>query len=376
MSRPTSERAAVLLGHGAGALPPAAGARGTARHAWLDSTMSVTLLAPAGAAFDDEAAVAAWARRAWADLAGPGDDAVPSPVAWRAGRRRRAVVGVTWPSAELAATAPGLRSMAPLWAGVLAHAAKVLPGDGAQRLVVAEGPALTLIDLEDGVPQRWSTLALARADAAALGQAAAGAAGPVWVAGHSLAGEPPVGVQPLPGLGLPSQAPPALLQALRPQERAEPALRRAPPLAPRLGLALLATAAAVAALAALAAWDARQAWAAAAARAEARERIGAALAAAQQRLHQPWALRWAAAESAQPEGGGWLRLEQRRDSATLLLVGEAESPAAALAVVRRIAVAPGVAEATLLRSESPGAAARARFELGVRVAEAGIEGPR
>ena len=38
--------------------------------------MSLTLLAPPGAAFDDEAAVRAWAGRAWQDLSTQGDEAV------------------------------------------------------------------------------------------------------------------------------------------------------------------------------------------------------------------------------------------------------------------------------------------------------------
>ena len=64
VSRPMSE--ALLLGHGPGATPPrqlAAEAARAARHGWLDATMSVTLLAPPGARWADEAAVRDWARR-------------------------------------------------------------------------------------------------------------------------------------------------------------------------------------------------------------------------------------------------------------------------------------------------------------------------
>jgi hypothetical protein len=133
-------------------------------------------------------------------------------------------------------------------------------------------------------------------------------------------------------------------------------------------------------VAASGAWEARQAWQLALDRAEARQRLavtqarqrsdsGIGTAQARQRLQQPWGARWAVAESAPPAGGAWLRLEQRRDAPRLVLVGEAESAAAALAVSRRIAAQPGVAEATLLRSESSGDATRARFELGVRLAE-------
>jgi hypothetical protein len=385
VSRPTSERAAALVGHGVGATPPRALAGDDLRHAWLDATMSITLLAPAGAAFDDESAVRAWARRAWQDLAVPGDAvAAPESVAWRAGRRRTATVGVTWPGDELAALPATLHSLAPLWAGVLARALQALPGDGPWRLVVAEGRALTLIDVEGGVPCRWATLALARDEAAGLAQALEHAPGPVWAAGHSLAGELPSRVRAVPGLGPPSQASAALLHLLQSVEAAEPALRRAPPFSRRVGAALLATAGVVLALAAQAAWSAHDAWRGAQARAEARERLAeargrqlqraAALhATARQRLQQPWGLRWTVAEAAQPTGGGWLRLEQRRDSPTLLLVGEADTPSEALAVARRIAVVRGVSEAVLLRSDAaaaPAAGGRARFEIGVRLAEA------
>ena len=385
MSRPTPEHGVVLVGHGVGATPPQALAGDGLRHAWLDATMSITLLAPPGAAFEDELAVRAWARRAWQDLADPGDAALaPEPVAWRAGRHGSAAVGVTWPGDDLAALPANLRSLAPLWAGVLERALETLPGDAPWRLVVAEGRALTLIDVDDGVPFRWATLALARDEAAGLVQALEHAPGPVWVAGHSLAGGLPAAVRAVPGLGLPSQAASALLLLLLEVEAAEPSLRRAPPLSRRLGAALLATAGLVLALAAHAAWVTHDAWRGAQARAEARDRLvearsrqlqrAAALhAAARQRLQQPWGLRWAVAEAAQPTGGAWLRLEQRRDSATLLLVGEADSPSEALAVSRRIAAVPGVGEAAMLRSDaaaSPAGGGRARFEIGVRLVEA------
>jgi hypothetical protein len=388
VSRPLSDPAHVLVGHGVGATPPQSLGTALLRHAWLDATMSVTTLAPRGAAFADEAAVRAWANRAWQELSVPGDVApAPRPVVWRAGRGAAAVVGVTWPDDEVAAMPAALRSLAPLWAGVLARAMLAEPGasvDGPWRLVVAEGRALTLIDMADGAPATWATLALARNDAALLAQAQARAPGPVWVAGHSLPGDCPTGVRVLPGLGTPSQTPAALLALLQSAERAEPALRHAPLIATRLGAALLATALAVLLLAGLSAWESHSAWEAARARAEARARLAEAerrqvqdararQAAARQRLEQPWALRWAAAEAAQPAGGGWLRLEQRRDAGTLLLAGEAESPSDALAVSRRIAAVPGVAEALLLRSEvtgGAGAGSRARFELGVRLVEA------
>jgi hypothetical protein len=361
-----------------------------ARHGWLDATMSVTLLAPPGARWADEAAVRDWARRSWLELAGPADDggAPPAPVAWRAGRGAIAAVGATWSVGEAldgARALQGLRSLAPLWAGVLAHWSALPVAAGAARLIVAEGRALTVIDCADGVPQQWSTAAPMGGAAPGLLSLCAGAPGGVWVAGHSLPGDLPAGVQAVPGLGSPSQAPEALLQALREQlpdaSRVEPALRRAPPLSPRVGLALLGTAMLVLLVAVATAWDTRQAWQAAQARAEARQRVAdaqarqrqggdAAEAAARQRLQQPWGARWAAAEAAQPDGGGWLRLEQRRDAARLVLVGEAESPAEALAVARRIAAQPGVAEAVVLRSETQAAASRARFEIGVRLAEA------
>jgi hypothetical protein len=383
---------ALLLGHGPGATPPrqlAAEAAHVARHGWLDATMSVTLLAPAGARWDDEAAVRDWARRAWLELAGPADDggAPPAPVAWRAGRGGDAAVGATWGVGDAPDGAPallGLRSLAPLWAGVLAHWSALPVAAGAARLIVAEGRALTVIDCADGVPQQWSTAAPMGGAAPGLLTLCAAAPGGVWVAGHSLTGPLPTGVQVVPGLGLPSQAPEALLQALREQlpdaSRVEPALRRAPPLSPRVGLALLGTALLVLLVAVATAWEARQAWQAAQTRAEARQRVAdtqarqrqggdAAEAAARQRLQQPWGARWAAAEVAQPGGGGWLRLEQRRDAARLVLVGEAESPAEALAVARRIAAQPGVAEAVVLRSEMQAAASRARFEVGVRLTE-------
>jgi hypothetical protein len=386
---------ALLLGHGPGATPPrqlAADVTRAARHGWLDATMSVTLLAPPGARWADEAAVRDWARRAWLELAGPAEDGgpPPAPVAWRAGRARAAApeaAGATWCVGEAMDTAlalTGLRSLAPLWAGVLAHWSTQPAADGAARLIVAEGRALTVIDCADGVPQQWSTAAPMGGAAPGLLSLCAGAPGGVWVAGHSLPGALPAGVQAVPGLGVPSQGPEALLQALREQlpdaARVEPALRRAPPLSPRVGLALLGTALLVLVMAAATAWDARQAWQAAQARAEARQRVAdtqarqrhggdAAEAAARQRLQQPWGARWAAAEAAQPAGGGWLRLEQRRDAARLVLVGEAESPAEALAVARRIAAQPGVAEAVVLRSETQAAASRARFEIGVRLAE-------
>lgn len=384
MSRPMSERGVALVGHGAGATPPQALAVDGLRHAWLDATMSITLLAPPGAAFDDELAVRAWARRAWQDLVVPGDGVTtPEPVVWRAGRRDREAVGVTWPGDELAALPATLRSLAPLWAGVLARAQDALPADGPWRLVVAEGRALTLIDVNDGVPRRWSTLALARNEAAGLLQALEHAPGPVWVAGHSLAGDLPAQVRAVPGLGRPSQAAAALLHPLKEAEAAQPALRRAPPLSRRLGAALLVTAGLVVALAAQAAWSAHEAWRGAYARAEVRDQLAeshdrqqkraAALhAAARQRLHQPWGLRWTLAEAAQPVGGGWLRLEQRRDTPTLLLVGEAASPSEALAVSRRIAAVPGVGDAAMLRSDtaaSPAGGGRARFEIGLRLAE-------
>ena len=381
MSRPTSEPAAVLVGHGVGATPPHALAGATARHAWLDTTMSLTLLAPPGAAFDDEAAVRAWAGRAWQDLSSPGDEAVaPEPVAWRAGRRGSAVVGVTWPAAELLALPAALRSVAPLWAGVLARALASLRAEKAWRLVIAEGRSLTLIDVEQALPVRWARLALRRDDAALLEQALPKASGPVWVAGHSLQGELPAGVQMVPGLGTPTQAPSALLAALSGTERAEPALRRPPLLSRRVGALLLATALLVLGLASHTAWVAHEAWRNAQARAESRDRLAeqhgrerqrqqAQWAAVRQRLDQPWALRWAAAEAAQPADGGWLRLEQRRDSTSLLLVGEAGAPAEALAVARRIAALPGVQDAQLLRSEVAGREGRARFELAVVLAE-------
>lgn len=381
MSRPTSERAAVLVGHGVGATPPHALAGATAHHAWLDATMSLTLLAPPGAAFDDEGAVRAWAGRAWQDLSTPGDEAVaPEPVAWRAGRRGAAVVGVTWPAAEMLALPAVLRTVAPLWAGVLARAQASLRAEKAWRLVVAEGRSLTLIDVEQAVPVRWTRLALRRDDAALLEQALPNASGPVWVAGHSLQGELPGGVQVVRGLGSPTQQPSALLEALSGAERAEPALRRPPLLSRRMGAVLLATALLVLALASHTAWVAHEAWRNAQARAEARDRLAdqqgrerqrqqAQWAAVQQRLDQPWALRWAAAEAAQPADGGWLRLEQRRDSTTLLLVGEAGAPSEALAVARRIAAVPGVQDAQLLRSEVAGRDGRARFELAVVLSE-------
>jgi hypothetical protein len=298
---------ALLLGHGPGATPPAqmaAGAVSAARHGWLDATMSVTLLAPPGARWADEAAVRDWARRSWLELAGPADDggAPPAPFAWRAGRGATAAVGATWSVGEAldgARALQGLRSLAPLWAGVLAHWSALPVAAGAARLIVAEGRALTVIDCADGVPQQWSTAAPMGGAAPGLLSLCAGAPGGVWVAGHSLPGALPAGVQAVPGLGSPSQAPEALLRALREQlpeaGRVEPALRRAPPLSPRVGLALLGTALLVLLVAVATAWDTRQAWQAAQARAEARQRVAdtqarqrqggdAAEAAARQRL--------------------------------------------------------------------------------------------
>lgn len=377
MSRPTSEP--VLLGHGAGATPVAQASAHAARVAWLDATMTATLLAPAGAQFADAAAVQAWARRAWLALAGPGDEAMaPEPVPWRAGRGGDAAVGATWLVADVA-TGPW-RAMAPLWAGVLAHWAAQAASAGAARLVVAEGRIWTLIDCRDAVPVNWACAAAPGDDAPAWQPILADAPGPVWVAGHSWPGRLPPGVRVVDGLGAPAQAPGPLLQALSAQVAAEPSFRRAPALSPRVGLALVVTAALVLLVAAASAWEARQAWQLALDRADTRQRLaatqarqrsdaGAGSAQARERLQQPWAARWAVAEAAPPAGGAWLRLEQRRDAPRLVLVGDAESPAAALAVSRRIAAHPGVTEATLLRSESSGEATRARFEIGVRLAE-------
>jgi hypothetical protein len=370
----------VLLGHGPGATPAAELGAHPAQVAWLDATMTATLLASAGAVFTDAKAVQAWARRSWLALAGPGDDApAPDPVAWRAGRGADAAIGATWLVTDVA-KGPW-RAMTPLWAGVLAHWAAQAASAGAARLVVAEGRRWTVIDCRDGVPVSWSCAAAPTGDEHAAWQTMrTDAPGPVWVAGHSWPGPLPPGVQVVDGLGPPSQAAAPLLRALAAQAAAEPSFRRAPALSRRVGLALVGTAALVLLVAASGAWEARQAWQLALDRAEARQRLavtqarqrsdsGIGTAQARQRLQQPWGARWAVAESAPPAGGAWLRLEQRRDAPRLVLVGEAESPAAALAVSRRIAAQPGVAEATLLRSESSGDATRARFELGVRLAE-------
>jgi len=304
------------------------------------------------------------------------------PVAWRAGDGAAAVAGASWPVGGDAAALQGLDSLAPLWAGVLAHWASLPLAQGPARLVVVEGRALTLIDCVDGVPRQWVTAAVDLGDDVVLANVRSPSADAVWVAGHSGPSSLPQGLQPVPGLGLPSQGAPALLQALQQGlpdiGRVEPAFRRAPPLSPRVGAALLGTSLLVLLLASAGSWDAWQAWQGAQVRAEARQRLAATQArqrqggdaaqqAALQRLQQPWAERWAAAEAAQPAGGGWLRLEQRRDVPRLLLAGEADSPAEALAVARRISLQPAVAEASVLRSESQAATARARFEVGVRL---------
>lgn len=393
MSRPTPEAggtaAAWLVGDGPGALAPGlvaealaappATPRAAAPLLWLDATQGVTLLAEPGARFAGAPALAAWARRVWQHYGGPA--AVPGVAAWRSRSRHGASLSSAdlpaWQAAAAAAGRP-LARVAPLWAGALAQAVKQWPALARQgRVLVAEGRALTVIDVAGGGIVHWELAWLDEADAAALEPWAASApARPVLALGHSLPGTPPDSVRVAePGL---DGTPAAFLAGLAPV--AAPCFVPAQPLGPRWAWAFAATAALVLAVAA---WDAAQAWQERAAaeratlRAAAPQRQPARPLAAVRplatddaaRLAVPWAQRLAVAEAAAPEGGHWLRLEQPRGDAALRLVGTVLSPTAAFTLAQRLSAAPGVADVTVLRTEAvataASAAARTRFELSV-----------
>lgn len=376
MSRPMSEP--LLVGEGPGATPPAAVAaalaaagQGARPVLWLDATQGVTLLAEPGAAFADELALAAWARRVWAHYGGDARDT--AVAAWRSGGRQ----GATLTALDLAAW-PQAAAVVPLWAGALALALQQLPLVARQgRVLVVEGLALTVIDIADGQIAQWQLCWLAEADAAALAAWVASApARPVLALGHSLPGTPPASLRVL----QPLDAKPAdFTAALR--VPVAPSFGAAAALAPRWGWALAATAALVLGVAA---WDAADAW-------SQREQAQLALAQAGDaaprrpvrppsaanaspaddtaRLAAPWAQRFAAAELAAPEGGRWLRLEQARGDTPLRLAGTVPTSQAAYELAQRLAEAPGVADAGVLRSEAvavaAGAPAHTRFEIAV-----------
>lgn len=370
---------------------------------WLDATQGLTLLADEGARFADAQAQAAWARRVWAHY-GSEEPAHGAQQPWAAPWRSRARCAASVTTADVAgwqAAAAGagrpLAGVAPLWAGALALALQRLPALERQgRVLVSEGPALTVIDIAGGEIRRWELSWLAQADAAALAPwAAAASAGPVLALGHSLPGTPPASLrvpQPL------DRAPAEFVDGL-PRVTA-PSFVPPQPLEARWAWAFAATAALVLGVAA---WDAADAWQARAAAHEAliafgtrsaraverqaTPRAGAAArpAAADDaaRLAAPWAARFVLAESAVPAGGHWLRLEQPQGDAPLRLAGTVATPGGAFELAQRIAAAPGVADVAVLRSEvgaagSAGTASgapaegRTRFELSVVLAPEGV----
>jgi hypothetical protein len=350
---------------------------------WLHATQGMTLLADAGARFADDAALLAWARRAWAHY---GHDAPAALVPWASGRR----LAVSLVNAEGKGAQTDWADAAPLWAGALALALQELPALRRQgRVLVAEGTALTVIDVAAGAIVHWQLVWLEGADAALLASWADGApASPVLALGHSLAGEPPRSVRaPRPLNGARDDFVATLPAVRAPRFAATPAR-----LARRWAWAF----AAVAVLAfGVALIDAHEAWqqseAALAALAEAarparREAARSAAptreanataardaaAADRARLAQPWAARFAVAEAAAPVTGHWLRLEQPR-SGPLRLAGSTASPDEAFALAQRLLNTPGVADLAVLRSErsseSRATAAPARFEIAITLRE-------
>jgi hypothetical protein len=376
--------AAVLVGEGAGAVAPAALPAVLAqrtrppRWLWLDATQGLTLLAEPGARFADGAALAAWARRLWATY---GHDGAAAVAPWRSGAGHAATLTAAdiggWRAAASAAGAR-IAGVAPVWAGALALALRQLPALARRgRVLVAEGAALTVIDITDGEIRHWQLVWLERADAALLTPWADGAPGGLALAlGHGLPGVPPGKLRVPQAMGGDAAAFIATLPRV-----VAPAFLPTTPLPPRWAWALVATAALVALVAGI---EAMQAWQGrAAAQAELAQqrtepsrpgRAGAGPARADRavdthladaaRLAQPWAARFAVAESAVPAGGSWLRLEQPRGEAPLRLAGLAASPDEAYALAQRLLAAPGVADVAVLRSEAQGGSG-ARFELGV-----------
>jgi hypothetical protein len=403
VSRPMSERRAgcsLLLGHGPGALAPepaalraALDAQGGPRQGgvqlWLDSTLSLTVLAEPGVQFADAAAATAWARRVWSQLDGAEWATALPGAAFKDGAGRCGVTllsdagAVAACTAALQAAGRAVRGVAPLWAGVLAAWCAAERPAGPARLIVAEGRSLTLIDWADEGLAGWSTQALPEADAAALAALPHPPGRTVWLAGHGLPGTAPPGVRGVPGLGEPAQEVAALLAALSTTGSAQavqPALQPRPPMSPRVALAFAGVAALVLVLAGAEAWQARsnhiEALALLQAAQSPRSRATAPQAAAERaahtRLAEPWAARFAVAEATVPDGGRWLRLEQRAGQPRLLLAGRAGDAAEAFAVAQRLALHPAVAEAAVLRSEAAAAGSgRSAFEIGVTLRQPG-----
>jgi hypothetical protein len=423
----------VLLGTpddaGGGALDPAqfetwcrshAGSRATL---WLAASLTLPLLADAGARFADEAALHAYARRV---LGAYEHDVQGAITSWRSGagwlglRRATAAAGACLLHAEidpaaLHATAARhgvqLLGMHPLWAGALAQARQqhaLLQRDAV--LLVAEGRQVTALRLQGGalvaLRSHWLASATAaeleplRAEWAALGL-------PVFASGHGLSGAAPALLRTTGPLDQDAQAlATRLLGALQLRHglRAGAARPLAPDFLPAAargprsamgsapGWALASTGALVLALAALDAGQAWQSWQAArqaaaqaslpvhaanerraTARAVAPSGAAANPSAQQQalaRLAHPWPQLFESVEAATPSGGQWLRLEHRSSDALLRVAGTAPSMAEALRVASRIDAAPALAEAVLWRSDVAAGGAIS-FELSARVAGLG-----
>lgn len=140
---------------------------------WLSSAVLVETPCPDGLPLADDAAALEWARGVLQHY--HGEAAAGWPLAAWQGARRRGVSAWRAPSlapVHAAARAAGvhLAGVRPWWPAVLRQALRhdATLARGPARLLMAEGPCLTTLELADGAPDDVQVRRLAGADGAAL----------------------------------------------------------------------------------------------------------------------------------------------------------------------------------------------------------------